>query len=125
MHLGALRNIPAWCSWVPFADYTSACQPYSEEEIRQDIVDSTANLDRLHPGYTDQRLAEFTQEWQRGLDTDSGRAYQAYLTHPTLSRLIGTSATAKLVSGDYTPYIVIGGIALAALVVVSLRPRRY
>ena len=111
-----IREIPTWCSWIPFADFMDTCQPYTNAELHNLSVCSAAQVAAVNPDLAAQGVANADQSQgnAEGLSPADTCQRNAAVNHPTLSGFLGPNLICAIGGGgeqgksSYTPYVFIG-----------------
>jgi len=134
-----LREIPGWCSYVPFSDYTAACKPYSDEELQRQArsdAEYAANSPSAPPmtdeekrAYIERSVTESNEAQAKAERSDPLGACvrRAALEHTFISRILGPGTYCNpdgTPSGfDADKYLMMGGVLVVGLIALVLFKR--
>jgi len=126
-----IREIPGWCSWMPFSDFADACQPYSHDELENLTRIQAAYVYRNAPDMTPEEKAAKVEEAVQQAEvteiafkrivaeeegpTGSQCEYEATQLHPTLSKFFGPATVCKVTGGDFSLPLLVGIIGVAVV----------
>jgi len=120
---------PQYCNWLPFADFTEACQPATPAQIQAMQKAQLSQIAAVNPDLAAQGLALGDQAVQAYQNTNAADycAYSAAVNNPTLSQMFGTNfanwiqGTDPTTCTQVTPGWIWIGIGIAGLLLLLRR----
>lgn len=126
-----LREIPSWCSWVPFSDYYSSCAPYTQAELdrltrQQAEYAANSPSSNIPPEEREEYIRRAEEQGQSAQsaaersDPYGACVYQASQTNSMGLSLLGERAYCNL-DGSSTGFnLAYVGLGLGALLIILL-----